>query len=458
MTKNTSRLWLINGISALAIAGLYSIVLVVLRTPQLSHFFSDQSMFKSALVIHVNLSVLVWLLSITCYFWSLTRTDLGVESWLAKIAFISMIFMALSPLEPESVPIMNNYVPMLENIVFIIGLSLFGAVVLCLAILVVLNAFRGRINSDGERLIAIVNFTSAFMFIGVWICFALSYQGLDILSEIVPLDIDFYYEMLFWSGGHLLQFIYTQILMLVLLILAEIWCGKQLRYGSIYEMLFALNFVLALTLFVGHYKYSPADGEFKEFFTLHMIYCAGIVPTIFIATLMLEILQKKVKNAPAFAKLSFSAAAILFLSGGAIGAAISGINVTIPAHYHGSIVGISLAFMGFAYVYCFKENIQNISNLKGIVVIATPKVTINSAKNPLLKLASWQIIIITFGQILHISGLALSGGYGVLRKTPGGITDLSVKFYMGMMGAGGLLAIIGGLMFVYICVRTRFRN
>lgn len=456
--KNTSRLWLINGISALAIAGLYSIVLVVLRTPQLSHFFSDQSMFRSALVIHVNLSVLVWLLSITCYFWSLTRSDLGIESWLAKISFASMVLMALSPLASESVPIMNNYVPMLENIVFIIGLSLFGAVVLCLAILVVLNAFRGKINSDEERLIAIVNFTSASMFVGVWVCFALSYQGLDLLSEIVPLDIDFYYEMLFWSGGHLLQFIYTQILMLVLLILAEIWRGHRLSYSSIYEMLFALNFVLALAMFIGHYKYSIADGEFKEFFTLHMIYCAGLVPTIFIATLMFEIFQKRAKNAPAFAKLSFSAAAILFLSGGAIGAAISGINVTIPAHYHGSIVGISLAFMGFAYAYCFKENIQNISKLSAVVSIVIPKAMAKPAKNPLLKTASWQIIIITFGQILHISGLALSGGYGVLRKTPGGITDLSVKFYMGMMGAGGGLAIIGGLMFVYICAKTKLRN
>jgi cytochrome c oxidase subunit 1 len=29
---------------------------------------------------------------------------------------------------------------------------------------------------------------------------------------------------------------------------------------------------------------------------------------------------------------------------------IRGVNVVIPAHYHGSIVGITLAFMGLAYV------------------------------------------------------------------------------------------------------------
>ena len=89
--------WLKNGIIALAIAGLYSIILVVLRTPQLSHFFTDQSAFKSALVIHVNLSVLVWLLSITCVIWSYSSFKTGFESLLSNLAFISMIIMALSP-------------------------------------------------------------------------------------------------------------------------------------------------------------------------------------------------------------------------------------------------------------------------------------------------------------------------------------------------------------------------
>ena len=42
--------WLKNGIWALALAGFYSIVLVILRTPQLSQIISDKSVFKSSLV------------------------------------------------------------------------------------------------------------------------------------------------------------------------------------------------------------------------------------------------------------------------------------------------------------------------------------------------------------------------------------------------------------------------
>lgn len=448
--------WLKNGIIALAIAGLYSIILVLLRTPQLSHFFTDKSMFKSALVIHVNLSVLVWLLSIMAMSWSLNKFKTGFENVYSMLAFLGMMLVALSPLHPESVPVMNNYIPMLENIVFIVGLSLFGAGILCFAVQTVFTSFIKCSEGYGGRLVAITNFTSSLMFILVWCCFTLSYKQLDALVEIVPLDLDFYYEMLYWSGGHLLQFIYTQLLMIVLLLLVETWKGGEIKFSSIYEVLLALNFFLSLAVFVGHARFDLADGVFKEFYTLHMIYTGGIVPTIFIALLYFEIFQERKKNTAGFIPVSFFASSLLFLSGGLIGVVISGVNVTIPAHYHGSIVGISVALMGLSYLVCFRHKVQeNISDNLGVVsqfLVYTQK----DSPQQGVKAASWQVLILTVGQLLHVAGLALAGGYGVLRKTPGGEIALSAKIYMGMVGGGGLIAIIGGLMFVYICVRNLY--
>ncbi len=499
MNNNSALIWLKNGIIALGISGLYSIILVILRTPQLSHFFSDKSVFKSALVVHVNLSVLVWLLSITCCLWSFSiiknksnqLTEL--DSLLAYIGCTGMILMTLSPLYPESTPIMNNYIPMLENIVFIVGISLFGIVILILSINTIINIFiendnhnNCNISNYGQRIMKIVKLTSAVMFICTWVCFLLSFINLDKLSDIVPLDIDFYYEMLFWSGGHLLQFIYTQIFMLILLILAENMRGGRVLYFSVYEMLFILNFILSLTIFIGHYRYNIEDGIFKEFFTLHMIYTGGVAPIIFISTLLLELAQdykiiiNNKTNLPKFIPITFIASIILFLSGGAIGAIISGVNVTIPAHYHGTIVGITIAFMGFCYIFCFYSNIQtNINYLGGVVnclfsglfpnklqkndryrnVKNNDEYTDNT--NPIKvhldkKFASWQIITLTTGQIIHITGLALAGGYGVLRKTTNSDIALSAKIYMGMVGIGGMFAIIGGLIFVYICVKNLY--
>ena len=122
--------WLKNGIWALALAGFYSIVLVILRTPQLSQIISDKSVFKSSLIIHVNLSVLAWLLSITCIIWSYGRKRLYFGSIFSKLALFGIALMTISPLIGQSNPIMNNYVPILENVWFIIGLSLFGSSIL----------------------------------------------------------------------------------------------------------------------------------------------------------------------------------------------------------------------------------------------------------------------------------------------------------------------------------------
>jgi hypothetical protein len=388
--------------------------------------------------------------------WRLNKLKTGFESVYSILAILGMGFMALSPLYPDSTPFMNNYVPMLENIIFIIGLSLFGVGVLCFAIQVVFTSFMQMSSGYSGRLIAITNFTTSLMFIFVWCCFILSYNELDSLADIVPLDLDFYYEMLYWSGGHLLQFIYTQILMLVLLALAEGWKGGRIKFGSAYEVLLALNFFLSLAVFYGHIRFDLADGSFKEFYTLHMIYTGGIVPTIFIALLYFEIFQNRIKEIPSFVPVAFLASSLLFLSGGLIGAVISGINVTIPAHYHGSIVGISVALMGLSYLVCFNRKIQDNLNVDtGVVSQFTLSARVNSPQKN-IKAASWQIITLTTGQLLHVAGLALAGGYGVLRKTPGSDMAMSAKIYMGMVGGGGLIAIIGGLMFVYICVRNLY--
>lgn len=417
--SDISDCYLQNGIWALALAGIYSVVLVVLRTPVISAMFADKSIFKSSLIIHVNLSVLVWLLSMVCMIWS-TGKRIIFDRFLCRVALGGMLLMAISPFIGEGNPVMNNYVPILENIWFIVGLSLFGCSVLCFAVLTLIQS-----KND------IIKTTSSCMYMLTWICFALSYRELSILREIVPMDVSYYYEMLFWSGGHYLQFIYTQIVMFAWLVLAEKWVGQKLRYHRIYKILFAANFLLSTLIFYGHYEYQMPDYEFKEFFTTHMRYCGGVIPAMFCIVLMVDTYNYLRANERhfCFSATALIASGLMFGVGGMIGSLISGVNVSIPAHYHGSIVGISIAFMGTAYIRCYHNY--------------TPG-----------KWPEIQLWVITIGQLLHIAGLGFAGGYGILRKDPDGEIAASAKIYMAMVGGGGLVAIIGGLMFVFICARV----
>jgi heme/copper-type cytochrome/quinol oxidase subunit 1 len=125
----------------------------------------------------------------------------------------------------------------------------------------------------------------------------------------------------------------------------------------------------------------------------------------------------------------------LFLAGGIMGFMISGLDIVIPAHYHGSTVGVTIAFMGLAY-------------------FLLPRLGFGPLPP---RMAFWQPVIYGGGQMMHIIGLAWSGGYGVQRKTAGlaqGLDHLGEVAGMGLMGLGGLVSVIGGLLFLVVAYKS----
>ena len=68
-------------------------------------------------------------------------------------------------------------------------------------------------------------------------------------------------------------------------------------------------------------------------------------------------------------------------------------------------------------------------------------------------MVEWQPSIYASGTLLHVLGLAWSGGYGVQRKTAGaaqGLESIQQIAGMGLMGLGGMIAIIGGIIFLVV--------
>jgi heme/copper-type cytochrome/quinol oxidase subunit 1 len=132
------------------------------------------------------------------------------------------------------------------------------------------------------------------------------------------------------------------------------------------------------------------------------------------------------------------ASMLLFAAGGVIGMLISGNNVKIPAHYHGCIVGVTLALMGLVY-------------------LLLPQLGYGAPQG---RLATLQPALYGAGQLMHITGLVWSGGYGVQRKVAGAeqmLRSTAEVAGMGLMGLGGLVAIIGGLLFVVVVI-SALRN
>ena len=72
--------WLIIALVSLVFAGIFSLLLVLARTPLVQGWIPFIDFFHVSLVVHVTLSVLVWLLSISAAMWSLS-TGRNYEMW-----------------------------------------------------------------------------------------------------------------------------------------------------------------------------------------------------------------------------------------------------------------------------------------------------------------------------------------------------------------------------------------
>lgn len=427
--KNMASLWLKLGVFSLGAAGILAILLALSRTPGIKDIIPFVDFFHIALVVHVDLSVLIWFLSFAGVLWSLVavRKVTLVDRVALLLAVLGTAMIVIAPFIGIGNPLMNNYVPVLDHEFFISGLAIFGLgiTVLCLR---TLCSFR--------RSVSVLEFAAhlaALTTIIAGMCLVISYLGIDPYWS----GKDFY-EMLFWGGGHVLQFTHTIFMLVAWMWLVSAMGAKmQLsrKWGIVLFALVALPVLQAIPIYA---RYDIVSAEHREAFT-QMMRHGGLLCMplgLLVAFKFIRLDRKNIEKKYLYSCLLSSA--ILFAAGGIIGFLIDGINVVIPAHYHGSIVGVTLSFMGLTY-------------------LLLPKFGFGT---PDAKLAYIQPYIYGGGQLLHIIGLAWSGGYGVQRKTAGAdqvLTSFAEKAGMGLMGLGGLISIIGGVLFLIVAIKS-FRN
>jgi len=422
--------WLSLALASLVVGGLFTILIVLSRTPVFQEIIPWVDFFHTALVVHVDLTVLVWFLSFAGVLWTVNSTQACLNcGWLALFLSIAgTIIMCVAPFVGAGNPLMNNYVPVLQMPVFFWGLGLFGV---GFAILVLRSFIATQtINNSGEGALHMGLLTAVIAaFIAIS---ALSWSYLVLPENITGQR---YYELLFWGGGHVLQFTHTQLMLVVWLWLASV-SGIALRLTPrLTNILFILCILPILFTPELYLIYEITDFRHKMLFTQLMQY-GGLTVLPLILLIIWSVFTGQRQRSGEYSALIFSI--VLFGVGGIIGFLISGSNVTVPAHYHGSIVAVTIAFMGVTFHLM-------------------PRLGFREMKS---RWVTWQPIIYGTGQLMHVLGLAWSGGYGVQRKTAGtaqGLESLQQVAGMGLMGLGGMIAIIAGIMFlvlVFLAMRS----
>lgn len=425
--------WLILAVGSLVMGGILTVLIVLSRTPGVQNIIPWTDFFHTAIVVHVDLTVMVWFIAFAGVFWSLNSAPRNIVwGWMALyVAVAGTVIFTVSPFIGAGNPLMNNYIPVLQDSKFLAGLAIFGLGFVLLISRSLFSLSPTMNLSDGEVVLRFGLLTALVAAMFTMLALAATYVSIPETTT----DRDFY-ELLFWGSGHVVQFTHTQLMFVSWLWLTSATGAVLCISTRVVLLLLALGFAPVLYAPVIYALYDVNSAEHLVAFTQLMRYGGGLaaLPLGMVIVYALFTAGRTPDGyAPQRAALIFSI--ILFGMGGLIGFLISGTNVTIPAHYHGSIVAVTLAFMGVTYHLL-------------------PRL---GFRNPSPRLARWQPTIFGSGQLLHILGLAWSGGYGVQRKTAGaaqGLDSIPEIAGMAMMGVGGIISIVGGVLFFYIAIKA----
>ncbi|HEX8988563.1 MAG TPA: cbb3-type cytochrome c oxidase subunit I [Rhodocyclaceae bacterium] len=419
-----ARAWLWLGLGALAGGGLLAVLLVLSRTPGIGEDFISRGFFRAALIVHVDLTVAVWFISCAGVVWSLLGEGRGAA--LVRVALAAVAagagMLLLSPFLPGAQPLLNNYLPVLRHPLFEAGLALVLGGFALSAWRALATCLPRRLADEplklGAALAALAGLAALAALAAAWL-------------TLPARDDQGYFEALFWGAGHLLQFQHALLTAVAWLWIADCLGGRPAVAPRTLSLFFAVAAAPLAASLVLVAMPAGTPRYVAGFADLMAWGHPAMVPLMLAA--LATLWRQRAGAHPALVAAGVSL--LLFCVGGVLGFLIRGANVVIPAHYHGAIVGVTLAFMGLAFALLPRLGYREVDARPGRL----------------------QPLIYGGGQLIHILGLAWSGGYGVARKVAGTdqvLATLPQKLGMAMMGIGGLIATAGGLMFVVLCLRA----
>lgn len=420
--KALLRGWSLLAIASLALAGLFAILLVLSRIPGMENSVPwPTAFFQKGLVVHVVLSFAVWYLAVfVCLVQIGSNDDIKLLDKAGLcFAIIGTILLLIPALLDRGEPTLNNYIPVIIDPLYYSGLILLALGILFGIVPIFKNHFKGP-NLKGPGYIYIISII-AFIF-----------AMAQLANQ--PISYD-YNERLMWGGGHILQ-----CLNVILLLIAWSYLTDQIKPNIPFKVATIWLVVASLIGLSFYIIWDVTDETQTRAFTHLQKTLAPPILIFFIV--LLPTIRHHLKNFkwqdPAM--LSFWASIVVFAVGGVLGGFVDGIDTRTPAHYHGVIGGINLAFVGLFYTVFLPMLGRNIQTGKLIIS---------------------QIILYASGQFLFIIGMFLAGHMGAARKVMGTAIDMDSSMAIGaarIRDFGGGLAIIGGVLFIYVALKALLRK
>jgi cytochrome c oxidase subunit 1 len=467
------------GVLAILFGGIAALLVLLTRWPAV-HLL-DPTMYYRALTFHGINMLIFWIIffEIAILYFAApivlgSRVAWPRGGWVGFALMVAgSLLIDVAVLRGGADVMFTSYVPMQAVHYFYLGWILFAVG----ALVGVLNFFATLVVARAERtyqgsiplvtfgaltaaIIAVVTLAhGAIIYIPTWLWSLGIVQNLDAGM----------YRLLWWGLGHPSQQINVAAMVSVWYLLATLTVGATPVNEKVSRWAFVL-YILFINLASAHHllvdpQVSPA---WKIWNTSYGIYLAVLASMIHGMTVpasvevaqrrhglskgLFEWLAKAPWGNPGFAALMLSLVLFGFM-GGITGVTfgaeqvniISHNTLRIPGHFHATVVaGTTLAFMGLTYY-------------------VVPLIWRRRIVAP--RLATFQVYAFGLGVAVFSAGMTTAGSYAVPRRHwdvqfTGAMFQPPVEaaafVFLGIMGLGGLLAALGGALYVGLTVASVF--
>lgn len=432
-----ARSWLLLSIGSLILAGLFALFLVVGRIPAFAPFITDAGFFKRCLVVHVNLSLLVWFGAFAAAMFRCLPTGArpGPASAALPLALGGVAALCIAAFLPNAPPILSNYVPFIGHPVFAAGVILFLSGLS-------LNYLHPRLwrpetavegdlfppeVASGLRVCALATLLAVSTFAASWAA----------TSRALPAEV--FYERIAWGGGHVLQVANVAAMAAIWLLLIQRLQGRPVVSPTFAALLFGL--LLAPHMIAPILTIHGTSSVLYHHGSTQLMRW-GIFPVLSVFSILCIRRLLEARRGGRLLRgfwrdarfIGFTLSAGMTICGFILGAMIRDSTTMVPAHYHASIGAITVAFMTMSY-------------------LLLPDLGVRIHSSRIRKLVPWQLGAFGIGQMVFAAGFAIGGLYGLDRKAYSSeqhVASFGEHLGLVVMGLGGLLAMVGGILFLIL--------
>ncbi|NOR40189.1 MAG: cytochrome C oxidase subunit I, partial [Gammaproteobacteria bacterium] len=477
--ENLMRANAVMAIVILLFGGITALLVALTRWPAVHLLPADR--FYQLLTLHGVNMLIFWMITFEIailYFCSSTllrcRLAMPRVAWLGfALMLIGIVVNNMAVFNGDASVMMTSYVPMPANPNFYLGLILFavGALLGCFVFLGTLVVAKEEKTYEGS--IPLVTFgaltaciIAVFTIASGAIILVPTY--LWSLGYITNIDAAMY-RLIWWALGHSSQQINVAAHVAVWYAIAAIVFGARPLSEKVSRTAFFLYIAFLQLASAHHLLVDPGlSSEWKIFNTSYAMYLAVLASMVHGLTVpgsievaqrakgytkgLFEWLRKAPWGNPVFSGMFISLIGFGFIGG--ISGVVMGteqINIIIhntiyvPGHFHATVViGSTLAFMALTYFL--------------IPTLFRRQVVMPG-------LAKWQPYLFGIGMMVFTLSMMGAGTLGVQRRHwDMAFTDATIGFdypasaytLMGIVGISGVVAVVGGAIFVLITVLSVF--